>query len=613
MAILGANKSILLNQVKNDPNIPLQKLMDLLNHFEDLKPQDFEGYIDAPLYNQLLEADRDPQELELWNKIQVAPKSTSVEIQDLQRLVALYISSFPEGPEIKKVESLQKFLEQELKKKLADEKREREAEKEKAEWFALDKNDYDACRRYKQKHADSAYLSELDDAMWEITKKSISRSNLRRYLSDCSSGSHTDEANQALYEYNDWDEALHYSENSDPDETLLIRVARYRSEHPDSLLINEINRKYNELKEEELKGMKANPSEYKKDYVSLLINTSIFSKYELIDERLMTEDSWNKLLKPKDYLPDIQSFQLEDPNIQAAEGCTDVYLFGTPGTGKTCLLMGLIGANGSGYTINMKKGGGPYAAALQQYVFEGVTPGRTFGSYVTTINGKIAEQTKRSEIIDHNINLVEMSGEEFALHIADNKEASLADMGTGATNLLRNKNRKVFLIIIDPTKVEKKMQYIDEQRDGEGNLIGQRIRWKYVNQLDIMNKFVSLFELPENQDIMSRVDAIHFVVTKADMLGDKATCLEEARKLLLKTYSGPIAQLKSYCRTSRRINYSTNYLPHVFTFSLGRFYLGDIFDFDKRETLQIVDTIRVVTSGTKETSWWNKFMQTIGD
>ena len=136
---------------------------------------------------------------------------------------------------------------------------------------------------------------------------------------------------------------------------------------------------------------------------------------------------------------------------------------------------------------------------------------------------------------------------------------------------------------------------------------------KYINQLDIMNKFVSLFELPENQAIMSKVDAIHFVVTKADMLGDGSTRLDKARDLLISRYQGPIEQLKSYCRKTKRINYSTNYRPQVFTFSLGRFYLGDIFDFDKTETLQIVDTIRVVTGGTRETSWWDRFMKVIGD
>lgn len=89
-----------------------------------------------------------------------------------------------------------------------------------------------------------------------------------------------------------------------------------------------------------------------------------------------------------------------------------------------------------------------------------------------------------------------------------------------------------------------KVEYVEQVKDADGNVIDERIRKRYISQLDILNKFVSLFELRENQEIMSRVDAIHFVVTKADMLGDKQARRENARNLLLSTYGGPIEQLK---------------------------------------------------------------------
>ena len=364
--------------------------------------------------------------------------------------------------------------------------------------------------------------------------------------------------------------------------------------------------------------MKENPSEYSKDDVEKFIAADIFTKWQLIDEELMTDESWEILQLDRDLFPNIADYQSEDPNLQAPAGCTDIYLFGTPGTGKTCLLMGLTGANGSrdsrgqSYTLNMRTQGGPYASALQQYVQAGITPGRTFGKFVTTINGQVNEVDRRGRILNHRINLVEMSGEEFALRIADNKDVSLANMGTGATNLLRNDNRKVFFIIVDSTKERVKVEYIEEVRDAEGNVIDERIRKKYISQLDILNKFVSLFELPENQEIMKRVDAIHFVVTKADMLGDKTVRKERARELLLKSYPGPVEQLKNYCRQTKRINYSTNYRPQVFTFSLGRFFLGDVFSFDNSETIQIVDTIRTVTGSTKEPGWLDKVKDIFG-
>ena len=606
MAILGVNKSMLLQQVKNQPNIAVQKLIDLLNQYEDLTAQDFRGVVSDVIYDQLLEADRNPDELALWNKIQSAAKSTPQNIQDAQRLVNTYKAQFPQGPKISEVNDWEIELQKLMKDALERERREREQQRELNDWNALERGNYNALRKYKLKYPNSVHADELDDLMWMNTVNAVSETALRRYLSDWPVGLHAAEASQALVEIGEWEKAKRSND--------IFAVDDYRDNHPDSLFKNEVDAKYYDLREEEIKKMRTNPSEYTKQDVDRLIQADIFKDWELIDEELMTDDSWDRLRNlDREALPDLQAMQMADPNIQAPEKCTDIYLFGTPGTGKTCLLMGLTGANGSGYNLNMRINGGPYAAALQEYVLEGITTGHTFGSFVTVINGVVNEQSKRGNVVEHPINLVEMSGEEFALRIADNKEVSLANMGTGATNLLQNENRKVFFIIVDPTKQKLKIEYLENIRDAEGNLIGQNVRKKYINQLDIMNKFVSLFELPANQTIMSKVDAIHFVVTKADMLGDGAARLEKARELLLSTYQGPVQQLKNYCRKTKRINSSTNYRPKVFTFSLGRFYLGDIFDFDKTETLQIVDAIRKITGGNREMSWWDRFMKTIGD
>ena len=91
MAILNGQKQQLLNQVKNNPGVELQTLVKLLNQYDDLKIEDFKGYISDILYVQLLEAGRDPREMELWNRIENAPKNTPEEIQNLQRMVSQYM------------------------------------------------------------------------------------------------------------------------------------------------------------------------------------------------------------------------------------------------------------------------------------------------------------------------------------------------------------------------------------------------------------------------------------------------------------------------------------------------------------------------------------------
>ena len=135
-----------------------------------------------------------------------------------------------------------------------------------------------------------------------------------------------------------------------------------------------------------------------------------------------------------------------------------------------------------------------------------------------------------------------------------------------------------------------------------------------IAQSVILAQFVSLFSLPENQKIMDKVDAIHFVVTKADKLGDtQEERIREAKKLLLSKYAAPIQRLKALCQRSKRINYATNYEPYLFTFSLGDFYLGDIYEFNPNDSLRIMDCIRAFTMGVKEKTWWDRLMEAIGD
>ena len=587
MAIIGANKPTLLKQIQRQPTVDLQTLVKLIHQYEDLAIEDFRGYVSDVLLEQLKEAGRDPKEVELWNQIVSTPRDTIEKIQEVQRLVVTYLNKYPAGSKVGDANDILRKLPIEI-----------EIIREEDEWKKLERGNYSALANYKMRHPNSPHMDELDDLMWTNTRNVMNQHSLNRYLNDWPLGRHAEEATRALNSFAEWDEVKRSGD--------LFLVDDYRDNHPDSPFITEVNSTYYKLRDEKLAEMKKNPSEFSKDDVERLIAADIFTQWQLIDEGLVTDESWETLQLDRDLFPNIQDYQREDPNIQAPADCTDIYLFGTPGTGKTCLLMGLTGANGQGYTLNMRVQGGPYASALQQYVNAGITPGRTFGRFVTTINGQVNETTRRGNIVSHRINLVEMSGEEFALRIAGNQDVAFTNMGVGATNLLANANRKVFFIIVDSTKDMVKVEYVEEVKDAEGNVIDERIRKKYISQLDILNKFVSLFELPENQDIMKRVDAIHFVVTKADMLGDRTVRLDRARELLKTKYAGPVEQLKNYCRQTKRINYSTGYKPQVFTFSLGQFFLGDVFKFDTSETIKIVDTIRTVTGGVTERTFWDR-------
>lgn len=343
--------------------------------------------------------------------------------------------------------------------------------------------------------------------------------------------------------------------------------------------------------------MRINPSRCPKQRIEDLLTEGVFSYNELAEAGLITEESWKALHIERDHLPDMNDFQKGGYEVQTPQNGTDIYFFGMPTSGKTSLLMGIAAANGQGYTIDMRTNGGPYAAALRQYAQAGLTPGRTKGNFVTAISGVINEETRSGNVKMRPINLIEMSGEEFALRIAETKEPSLANMGTGVTNLLRNDNRKAFFIVVDASKPRVKVSYLDHEVEESDS--GQRVRTRYISQLDILDKFVVLMGLPENQEIMNKVDAIHFIVTKADAMGSADERDEKARELIHTQYLSVVEQLKNFSRNTRRINKSTDYEPQIFTFSLGRFYLGDVFSYDNTDTLKIVDAIREASHRTR--------------
>ena len=168
---------------------------------------------------------------------------------------------------------------------------------------------------------------------------------------------------------------------------------------------------------------------------------------QMTDEQLADVEvvEAKNLERIKNELPDINA-EIAKCRKVCADGHTDVFLFGIPSTGKTCILMGLIGC--TTIDVDTVRAGGPYSSALDQYLKAGLTIGQTPKDFVATIEAEIMEGTKK-----HMLNLVEMSGEDFAFKIADNENGKISfeDMGNGATQLLCNNNRKVFFIIVDPT------------------------------------------------------------------------------------------------------------------------------------------------------------------
>lgn len=190
------------------------------------------------------------------------------------------------------------------------------------------------------------------------------------------------------------------------------------------------------LKQEEIGQMRDRPNSYDAERLKRLLIEHVVTDNELIMANVMTENVL-ETLRSNDItydLPDINR-AIAESRAECKEGFTDVFFFGIPSTGKTCVLMGL--SRSDSLHINLASGGGDYASALQQYTDVGITVPRTPGSFVTTLEATICPSGQQN--IDYKVNLVEMSGEEFAFGIANNPDHifTFEEMGSGATELLK--------------------------------------------------------------------------------------------------------------------------------------------------------------------------------
>ncbi len=347
--------------------------------------------------------------------------------------------------------------------------------------------------------------------------------------------------------------------------------------------------------EQELAKMHEEGYNYSAEQVFQLLEHGPLTRQNLFDEGLATPESLEILSERDDIigsLPDINA-EISKCRRECAADHTDVFLLGIPSTGKTSILMGLIGS--PHININTVRAGGPYSCVLEQYLDAGLTIGQTPKDFVATIEAEIPDGKER-----HLLNLVEMAGEDFAFKIADNEQniVSLEDIGTGATQLLSNSNRKVLFIIVDPTARRVAFNHLTQETDAEGNIRTYLVR-RNVNQKIILKRLVDLLSQPENKRILRNVDNISIVITKADVLGQGQQREDMAYQRFMDQHQNIIRPLIELCRANG-INRRTDGQPMLYTFSLGRFYVGGVYQYDPTDANKLVEVLRQSTSASRK-------------
>lgn len=478
---------------------------------------------------------------------------------------------------------------------------------EEKEWSKVDLLSEDSMLNYLSRYPQTVHRSVIDNNIWQMALNNLPTYGLDpiyRYKNNFPNGEHQVEADNIISDYAEWD-SVKYSED-------IFKIDKYIDNHSNSSFIYEARNIMNRLKAEMIEEMKSNPAGFNRDMLLRLVSEEIFTDKELYSKGVMSKEAYERLLNYKDIkesLPDL-STSLGGGANQCTPGNTDVYLFGIPSTGKTCVLMGLVSA--SGIDINLKRAGGGYAADLQLWIETGMTPDST-PHFVTTIEANITRGQN-----NHKVNLVEMSGEEFARKLADNKDdntVSLADMGQGAAELLRNKNRKVFFFIIDPTvetvtgthHIQETETRTDENGETFDVIVEERDEKFMVSQRITLQKMINLLDDPSNEATMKCVDSIHFIVTKADTMAEfQDERSQRAFERFRSRYSQLVNPLVRMCE-KYGINRATGGYPKLYTFSLGKFYPGGIYEYSDADAQRLINVISGNTVAEKQQGFWDRF------
>lgn len=601
MAILPETKKRIV--IQKEPNTSAAKIIDLIQTYDNLDVIDFPKMDDSKrqYIENFLNSQPNAAEQNEWQEIESFKQNYRLSVEVAESLldkVGSYIrkweGSRPVGNHVDEANTLYDDVESCI--------RDFRSGLEIKDWECLDIDNNYALLEYLLKYPQTTHKREIDDLYWaNINKETISE--IDEYLNNSNFTQHKAEANSIKKGLIEW---LSIKDSYD-----IFRVAQYITKNEGSPFIEQANLLLLKLKQQEIAKMKSSPSQYEVGTLMRFLSEGIFTEYELIRNDVLTEKVLETLRDPDaiNGLPDIQ-LAIDKSVPECKEGFTDVYFFGIPSTGKTCILMGL--SNSDTLHINLAHGGGEYAAALQQYTEAGITVPPTNMGFAATLESTINNKATNSQ---HKINLVEMAGEDFARKIAGNEDHifDFDSMGTGVTELLKNNNRKVFFLIIDPTT--SVIRYNRREITGYNEETGEPI-YKLVNircnQQTLISKMVDLFAYPGNSEIMKKVDSIHVIVTKADLLSEDPTAREEKALSLFKSRYGKIIEpLVDLCKDYNiniRENIKDSYYPNLYTFSLGKFYVGGLYEYDPTDSDKLVAAIKNSTERMKRKSFWDKVL-----
>ncbi len=328
-----------------------------------------------------------------------------------------------------------------------------------------------------------------------------------------------------------------------------------------------------------LAKIRNNPQKYSREDAYEYICQGVFSKEELVDiYGVLTPSALNRIL----FYPHIKDEQTPLPlsplnmEEQMISGDIDVLFWGVPGSGgKTSFLaslMTLVGHSESFIYRHDSIDKNIYGHYLSDYLSNNRILPATDQHYIQIVNTLL----KHNETFN-GVSFVEFAGEQVAAVAGNNVNDGLRGGGIcpGLIKILCNNNKKILFFCYDPTNLKDL-------------LIGEYESFQHIGQSDLLSCVVSLMH--RDSKFMKNVIAIHLIVTKSDVWFNHS--LERSISSIVDEggCGGLFLQIDKLAKDygiNKHLNYKVDPIP----FSIGKFMMGDTYEFDNSDAKKILKII----------------------
>lgn len=317
------------------------------------------------------------------------------------------------------------------------------------------------------------------------------------------------------------------------------------------------------------------------------IKTGLFTEDELVNKfGLLTARAYNHLLKyPRlyDEQEPLPISSLDNPINNVIKGNVDVLFFGVSGSGgKTCLMASLMSLVGESTDFlyqefyNNKECDNTYGQYLADYLNTNRLPPATDSCYVQIINTLIKCDSKYQ-----GVSFIEFAGEQVVGLAGNSIEDGMMDgqIAPSLIKILNNPNKKIIFLTLDPTNLKNIL--IAPATENSEDL--------WANQSDVLSCVISHFK--NNPSFMCNVIGFHTILSKSDtwLKGSLNSSIEQAVKS--SDAGGLLLQIQQLCHTyniNQHLNENINPIP----FSIGRFMMGDTYEFDNSDAKKLLQLIK---------------------